>query len=537
MWGFRVCPEDRPIFPSLAALRRIIILSQYTIHIMDDFALKKAFKKRTYIAEQCTQAIRGLEIPQSLGSPASRACVARGIRYHPGFALELQCKYDQDRFFTRAINARRIMSNDIPDLQNAREIPYCIWYPETASEATYRALVLQYPSLKYQVGRACAVAGYIDLYRELDLLPEAHIAEEARDNGSNAIFEMIMASPVRYRVMNDYTRTVNLENPPIGGLNGDTAVQSFLERKQKHSGLANRPGLKDLLWNITEDMNVDDRLRRHVMIDKQFACVIRGICHETFFAKWWSRQLPLEDKRKDKRLQRAITARFIMSNDLSRIPLRPASEIPPPPQPHREPHDNAFSQESILHLIYRELAYREPRMALTVARACIIANYQAVYQTLKFFPIRALIREAEQQPSTFYVEDLKRRAELHGILESAEGSTWEEHTMVENMRLFDTKLSEVITTDDVDMFPAGIFNGEETPDVGTILLNVCAPRSVKSGYRATPLSEVYTAAGAPLEMPLGLDADFPARGYLGTALIYNNRPWVPHSPDEERDPE
>ncbi|KAJ5677162.1 uncharacterized protein N7477_002795 [Penicillium maclennaniae] len=397
---------------------------------MDDFALKKAFKKRTYITEQCTQAIRGLRIPQSLGSSASRACVARGLRYHPGFALELQCQYDRDRFFTRAINARRIMSNEIPDFQNAREK-----FPIVS--ATYRALVLQYPPLKYHVGRACAVAGYTDLYRELDLLPEAHIAEEARDNGSNAIFEMIMASPVRYRVMNDYTRTVNLGNPPIGGMNGDTSVRSFLERKQKHSGLANRPGLKDLLWNITEDMNADEfdseqpptqdvseflytplpfdlpnidkdllilmaawngnvdrysRLRRHVMIKKEFACVIRGICHDTFFAKWWSRQLPLEDEWKDKRLQRAITARFIMSNDLSHIPLRPASEIPPPPSTSpRASRQCLLSGISILHLTYRELAYREPRMALTVARACIIANYQAVYQSLNFFPTRALI--------------------------------------------------------------------------------------------------------------------------------------------------
>jgi hypothetical protein len=109
--------------------------------------------------------------------------------------------------------------------------------------------------------------------------------------------------------------------------------------------------------------------------------------------------------------------------------------------------------------------------------------------------------------------------------------------MVENMRLFNTKLSEVTTADDIDMFPARIFNGEETADVGTILLNVCAPGSVKSGHKSTPLSEVYTAAGAPLKMPLGIDADLPARGYLGTALIYNNRPWVPHSPKDERDSE
>ncbi|KAJ5636978.1 hypothetical protein N7490_006857 [Penicillium lividum] len=562
---------------------------------MDDVTLRKAFKKRTYITEQCTQAIRGLGIPQSLGSPASRACVARGIRYHPGFALELQCKYDQDRFYTRALNARRIMSNEIPDLQNAREIPYCIWYPETASEATYRALVEQYPSLKYHVGRACAVAGYTDLYRELNLLPDANIAEEARDNGSTTIFEMIMTSPVRYRVMNDYTRTVNLENPPIGGLNGDTAVRSFLERKQRHSvanrpGVVNRPGIKALYWNITEDMNVDEftsdplpiqdisaflytplpfdlpnidkdllilmaawngdvdrynRLRRHVMIEKEFGCVIRGICHNTFFAKWWSTQLPLEDKRQNKRLQRAITARFIMSNDLSRIPLRPASEIPLAPQPHRGPRDDASSQEFPSCIwypnlaepeTYRELAFREPRMALTVARACIIANYQAVYQTLDFFPTRALISEAEQQPSTFYTEDLKRRAELHGgVIESAEGCSWEERSMVENMRLYRTRLSEVTTPADIKMFPAGIFNGEEAPDVGTILLNVCAPNGVKSGHEATLLAEVYNAAGAPLKMPNGLDADMPGRGYLSTALFYNNRPWAPHSPENEKD--
>ncbi|OQD76509.1 hypothetical protein PENDEC_c004G02430 [Penicillium decumbens] len=165
---------------------------------------------------------------------------------------------------------------------------------------------------------------------------------------------------------------MDLRNPTIGGLNGDTAVRSFLERKQKHkhSGRAKRPGIKTLYWNITEDRNVDEfdselppaqdvseflytplpfdlpvidkdlliliaawngdvgryhRLRRHTMIDKEFACMIHGFCHNTFFAKWWSMQIPLEDDWENKRLQRAITARFIMSNHLSRIPLRPAS--------------------------------------------------------------------------------------------------------------------------------------------------------------------------------------------------------------------
>lgn len=49
----------------------------------------------------------------------------------------------------------------------------------------------------YHVGRAYAIGGYLALYRELDLLPDVSIAEEARDNagsseGARAIFESIV---------------------------------------------------------------------------------------------------------------------------------------------------------------------------------------------------------------------------------------------------------------------------------------------------------------------------------------------------------
>lgn len=101
-------------------------------------------------------------------------------------------------------------------------------------------------------------------------------------------------------------------------------------------------------------------------------------------------------------------------------------------------------------------------MALTVARACIVANYQAVYQTLEFFPTRALLREAEQQPSAFDADDLKRRAELHGgFVETTQDDIWEEDTMVENVRLFNTRLTEVATTDDIRIYSTGPFNGED----------------------------------------------------------------------------
>ncbi|PWY65623.1 hypothetical protein BO94DRAFT_570357 [Aspergillus sclerotioniger CBS 115572] len=449
---------------------------------MDDFALKNTFNKTThYTEENANAAIRGERVPPCVCHPALRLCLVRGIRYSPGFATELQCKYDRQGLFTRAINARRIMSNEIPEMTNGRDTPYCIWYPETATEDSYRRLVSRYPHLKYHVGRACAVAGYMDLYKELDLLPDVHIAEEARDNNRMAIFDLIMASPIRYSVMNDYTRSVDLQHPTVCyvcGLNSDTAVRSFLEQKQKHAKSQDNGvffplhfGYRSHYWNITEDLNIGEftsekpppedvsrflytplpadlppmnkdllilmaawsgdidryaRLRRPVMIEEEFECVIRGVYHNTFFAKWWSLQEPLSGRWQNTALQSAITARFIMSNDLSRIPAQSSTSIPRPRNPHTQASDstlpfciwypNLAEPET-----YRELARREPRMITSMARACMIANYQAIYQKLDFKPTRALLFEAEQRPEEFYTEDLNRRAELHGgIVETEE---------------------------------------------------------------------------------------------------------------------
>ena len=59
--------------------------------------------------------------------------------------------------------------------------------------------------MRSHVRRACAVAGYTDLYRESDLLPNVSIAEEARDNaeGGCQTFEEITKASIRYVVMDD----------------------------------------------------------------------------------------------------------------------------------------------------------------------------------------------------------------------------------------------------------------------------------------------------------------------------------------------
>lgn len=154
---------------------------------------------------------------------------------------------------------------------------------KTASESTYRKLARRYPNMKYLVCRACAVAGYTNLYEQLDILPEVHIAEEARECGNVAIYGNIMSQPVLYEAMNDYTRSVAQCPSPGAYLNGDTAVCKSLNEKQEHSS-ARKPDLFDdagepiylitgrgyriNIFDITEDMNIQARERKAVWVDE-----------------------------------------------------------------------------------------------------------------------------------------------------------------------------------------------------------------------------------------------------------------------------
>jgi hypothetical protein len=133
--------------------------------------------------------MRGIRIPSDI-SCVYAACAIYGILFHDAFArskdvVEL-CTTSTDKRFARARNARLIISNEVPDMATNDVIPYCIWYPDIASEETYRSLARQNPDMIYSVGRACAVAGYDKLYHELNILPEVSIAEEARDNVANS---------------------------------------------------------------------------------------------------------------------------------------------------------------------------------------------------------------------------------------------------------------------------------------------------------------------------------------------------------------
>lgn len=239
---------------------------------------------------EARDALRGEALPTALGRRITRLCVIRGIRYHEQFAeypdLEQLRQYVPE--ISRALNARAIMSNKIPLMPEARDRPYCIWHPEVASQDTYRKLWQQYPDMSYEIARACAVANYVELYLEMNLLPDVSVAEESRASGSMKIYEAIMRNPVRYRIMNDYTREITLQEPKLALLNDDTAIVSTLDIKQcirKPRGREEEPvieggtieetldpgeilddedylipfrGFDEKMFNITEDMNVGE---------------------------------------------------------------------------------------------------------------------------------------------------------------------------------------------------------------------------------------------------------------------------------------
>ncbi|KAK2038861.1 hypothetical protein LZ31DRAFT_559243 [Colletotrichum somersetense] len=395
--------------------------------------------------------------------------LVHGIRHVEGFATYSEVtRYclGRDRY-TRARNARLIMSNTIPDMASPAEKPYCIWYPDVATEGTYRELVRRYPDMRYQAGRACAVAGYKKLYDDLDLVPDVSIAEEARDNGHADIFEAIVAQPVRYAVMNDYIRSMDLQNPRPGAcLNGDTAVRSSMNRhaspeeieaaseddfalkswpdhyfdiqEDANAGIRKWPwpgcsslqaGDIDLLHQplprdlppVNKDIlilmaawdgNIDRyaRLRRPVTVHNEVSAVVRGAYHHTPFARWLEACVdeifPCKDD--NELVWQAIHARFIMNDDLSRID----SEV------HGNKLPEFFWWPHCPHVCtLRELAWRRPDLKHQVTLACIAECHHQLFLELSEGekPTQQQWEAANVSPYEFYREYLKRRAIEEGI--------------------------------------------------------------------------------------------------------------------------
>lgn len=87
----------------------------------NQLSIEERLNTDVYNVEDCNAAIHGQRVPRELGSEVTRLCVIHGIRHHYGFAQELRGVTSE---FTRALNARDIMSNVIPEnMKEPNEIP------------------------------------------------------------------------------------------------------------------------------------------------------------------------------------------------------------------------------------------------------------------------------------------------------------------------------------------------------------------------------------------------------------------------------
>ncbi|EFR03918.1 hypothetical protein MGYG_06917 [Nannizzia gypsea CBS 118893] len=423
-------------------------------------------------------AIRGEGVPQDVDSRFGCSSVIRGIRCHYAFATspavrEICISHPE---FARARNARLIMSNVIPeDMDNSDKTtqPYCIWYPDFATEDTYRQIAQRFPSMRYQVGRACAAAGYDSLYAELDLLPDVSIAEEARESkteGGRAIFDAVMAVPYRYAVMNDYTLSITLENPKFPAyLNGDTEVRWKLQQREplplapfgygwpyeKHwPGIEEDDRLTDgervrleghthltpeeaqLLYTpLPQDLPTVNKtlliqmaayegnveryarlVRPFEMSDVELSCVLRGIYHHTMFARFWAAEIEQNSWRAQRVPGREIPPmRGGKYNSLRaaisarRIMINDIQEF------YNGWPDDApqplLTWFPLKPSIYtlEELANRAPSMRQAVAIACIFCDYEELYKKIDIPPDLDLKLAAAQSSNPFYLQDIKRK--------------------------------------------------------------------------------------------------------------------------------
>ncbi|KAJ5963297.1 uncharacterized protein N7479_003173 [Penicillium vulpinum] len=395
-------------------------------------------------------AIQGKRIPDCPTSRPDWLCVVRGIRTHDGFAQEL---YGHLPEITRALNARAIMSNRVPDMKSPDDFPYCFWHPDIPAEQTLRDLLERYPGndlLRYQVGRACAAGGYTSLYLELDLLPDVAIAEEARDNRASGqeIYQNIINSPTRWACMDDYNRCLHSPLRSGAHLNGDTCVRSMLDQTLPVGNAifltvpaptfditedwcldaeGTLPGARPVdpeavrllceplpadLPTVDKDLlilmaawsgNIDryTRLRRPTMLHGELPCVVRGIYHHPFFAKWW-----LMQDTDSEPIRQAVYARFILNNDLSWLnDNTPDTDLPV----------LIWFPKAADKNTYTELARLRPSMTPQIARACINANYQELFDSLNAKPDIFLWRAAEESPNSHYLEQIQEKARELGL--------------------------------------------------------------------------------------------------------------------------
>ncbi|KAK1579573.1 uncharacterized protein LY79DRAFT_592749 [Colletotrichum navitas] len=346
---------------------------------------------------------------------ASDDLLVHGIRHVEAFATssEVARVCSGVDLYTRARNARLIMSNAIPDMASAAEKPYCIWYPDVATENTYRELVRRYPDMRYQAGRACAnpqpgacLNGDAAVRSSL----QRHASPEEVEAASKEYEPLIRLWPAHYFDIQEDSNAGPYKWPRPG-----CAVLKDGDINLLHKPLPRDlpPLNKDILILMAAwDGNIDRyaRLRRPVTIPNEVSAVVRGAYHHTPFARWLEACVDeiFSCDYDNTLVWQAVHARFIMDDDLSRIDSEVRGERLPEFfwWPHC-PHEDTL----------RELAWRRPDLEHQTTLACIAGNHRRLFLELSegTKPTQQQWEAAISSPNEFYRKHLQQRAKEEGF--------------------------------------------------------------------------------------------------------------------------
>lgn len=160
---------------------------------------------------------------------------------------------------------------------------------------------------------------------------------------------------------------------------------------------------KNLLINAAaSEGNVDRYCRLKRPFGKmggshEIPALVRGVYHHPFFAKWCSLQ---PEFLKCEEIQNAITARYIMSNDVSRVTAE--TDVCQIWYPSWASSDT-----------YREVLRRAPvTMRDTIARAAIVTDHYSLFDAADPDPSNIYIGiEASESPNPYYYQALQTKAE------------------------------------------------------------------------------------------------------------------------------
>lgn len=230
-----------------------------------------------------------------------RAAVLKGI--YSSYECAKWCKSNISNTYVdihAVISSRFIMSND---LSYVRPDARCIWYPEQATEQTYRELYNMNAGFSHQIAKACIIAGYNTLLVSMNIRVTTSLIMEACFIGNVRALRHLLdigtetynMDDIFYRSCETFCRiptTPMFVCPELKGVDTIECIQAkvdFAMRYKRgdlyHMLQGDIPPDKNLMSYYAYHSNVNKYKYRDGINSREVFCLERGVLRSYEFAK------------------------------------------------------------------------------------------------------------------------------------------------------------------------------------------------------------------------------------------------------------